>query len=294
MEKSGLVIIDKPAGWTSFMVVQNVKRTLDVKRAGHTGTLDPFATGVLPVCINKATKAIQFLQEDEKEYEGVFVLGLVTDTLDCTGSVQKTCPVPVIPRLVLEKVAAEFHGQIEQTVPYYSAVKFKGKPLYFWARRGVSVEKEPRSVLIKEFEILEFNPPEVWFKVTCSKGTYVRSLARDFGERLGCGASLKHLRRLRSGPFTIDRAVSPEMLRPENLCTFEEMLSYLPYLELDGSEARKVKQGQGISLRENSLQNRSAPFPWVRLMSENGELIAIYMRREHKQDLEPVRVFKTL
>lgn len=294
MDRSGIIVIDKPAGCSSFKVVQTVKNILGVKRAGHTGTLDPFATGVIPVCVNEATKAIQFLSEDEKEYEGVLVLGTATDTFDVTGKIVTTsADVPDIIFSELQQVFAEFTGVVRQVPPPFSAVKFKGKPLYHWARRGVFVEKEARKVTIKELTVEKAAFPEVSFKVLCSKGTYVRSLVHDIGQRIGCGAYLKELRRLRSGPFTIEQAVAIEAVEDKYLLPVSDVLGYLPWVEVDEPQAREVQQGRELFLKKAEVASgcRKTGRPWVRILSRYGDLLAIYTWRDNSGDLKPVRVF---
>ena len=296
MDRSGIIVIDKPAGCSSFRVVQTVKKALGVKRAGHTGTLDPFATGVLPVCVNEATKAIQFLSEDEKEYEGVLVLGTATDTFDVTGKIVATSDVPNITLGELQQVFAEFTGVVKQVPPPFAAVKFKGKPLYYWARRGVFIEKEAREVTIKELTVEKAASPEVSFKVVCSKGTYVRSLVHDIGQRIGCGAYLKELRRLRSGPFTIEQAVAVEAVEDKYLLPISDALGYLPGVEVDEPQAREVQQGRELFLKKTEVASGcgKAGRPWVRILSRYGNLLAIYTWRDNSGDLKPVRVFKGL
>jgi len=296
MDRSGIIVIDKPAGCSSSKVVQTVKKALGVKRAGHTGTLDPFATGVLPVCVNEATKAIQFLSEDEKEYEGVLVLGTATDTFDVTGKIVATSDMPDITFNELQQVVAEFTGVIKQVPPPFAAVKFKGKPLYYWARRGVFIEKEAREVTIKELTVEKAASPEVSFKVVCSKGTYVRSLVHDIGQRIGCGAYLKELRRLRSGPFTIEQAVAVEAVEDKYLLPISDALGYLPGVEVDEPQAREVQQGRELFLKKTEVASGcgKAGRPWVRILSRYGNLLAIYTWRDNSGDLKPVRVFKGL
>lgn len=296
MSRSGIIVIDKPIGWSSFKVVQTAKKTLKVKRAGHTGTLDPFATGVLPVCINEATKAIQFLSEDEKEYEGILVLGLTTDTFDVTGKIINRSNVPNITLGDLQTVFADFTGVIKQVPPPFAAVKFKGKPLYHWARKGIFIEKEAREVTVKELMMEKFSFPEISFRVVCSKGTYVRSLVNDIGERIGCGAYLKELRRLRSGLFTIKQAIIPEAIEERYLLPVSDVLGYLPSVEVDGLVAKEVRQGRKLSLKKTEISSdcRKVGKPWVRVLSRGGDLLAIYAWRDSSRDLKPVRVFNGL
>ncbi len=209
----GILSIDKPSGMTSFHVVRLVKKALRAAKAGHAGTLDPMATGVLPICLGKATKLSASIMDGEKIYEGVIRLGISTDTFDAEGSVLAERPVPALSRERIAEVARSFEGSIQQAPPAFSAVKYKGKPLYSYARKGIFIEKGPRVVMVYSFEILEWNSPDIFFRIVCGKGTYVRSLAHELGERLECGGHLHSLRRLRSGPCTIERSMTIDALR---------------------------------------------------------------------------------
>lgn len=202
-----VIVIDKPAGMTSHDVVLRVRRAIRQRRVGHAGTLDPAATGVLVLLAGRATRLSQYLTAAEKEYEGRFVLGTTTDTQDADGDVTSTGDYSRVTEAAVMECFGEFTGELMQVPPMVSAVKLGGRRLYTLAREGVEVEREPRPVTIRELELLGFEPPDVRFRVTCSKGTYVRTLAADIGERLGCGAHLGDLRRTRSGDFGLDEAV---------------------------------------------------------------------------------------
>jgi tRNA pseudouridine55 synthase len=204
---NGIIVIDKPAGRTSRAVVEEVKRALGIKKAGHTGTLDPLATGVLPVCINEATKLVQFLALDTKDYRATLLLGVRTDTLDTEGEVI-TREEPRVTREQVEEALSSLTGRRKQSPPLYSAVKFRGRPLYDWTRRGIAVEQLPREVEVFSIRIDEFRLPEVAFTVSCSKGTYIRSLCAEVGETLGCGGCMSALRRTRSGCFHEEMALA--------------------------------------------------------------------------------------
>jgi tRNA pseudouridine55 synthase len=206
---NGVVIVDKPAGITSHDVVDRVRRLLGEKKAGHTGTLDPMATGVLPVCIGEATKLASFLTGDDKVYEVTMRLGVRTDTQDMTGQVLAE-QEPRVTEADIRSALEAFAGTITQVPPQYSAVKVRGKALYKWARKGVRMEAPARQVEIRAIRLLGVEMPRVRFDVTCSKGTYVRTLCADVGERLGCGAALEALRRTASGAFRLEDAVSLE------------------------------------------------------------------------------------
>jgi tRNA pseudouridine55 synthase len=210
---NGLLIVDKPEGMTSFDVVAVLRRTLKTQRAGHTGTLDPMATGVLPVCLGEATKLVPFILEGDKTYEAAIRLGACTDTQDRTGKVIAEAPVPpTLTRDSLEQVLARFRGEIDQAPPMYSAIRVDGKRLYELAREGKEVARAARRVTVHELEVLDFAPPDLRVRVRCSKGTYVRTLGHDLGEALGCHAHLTALRRTESAGFSIDQAVTLDVL----------------------------------------------------------------------------------
>jgi tRNA pseudouridine55 synthase len=203
-----IVAIDKPEGWTSFDVVNKLRRLTGVKKVGHAGTLDPFATGVLLLCFAGATKQVNALMELEKEYQGTFELGAETDSHDVTGKIIAQYPVPELSREQIEQAARRYVGEIMQMPPMFSALKRGGKRLYKLARKGEQIELEPRAVKIHTFDILDVKLPEIQFQVTCSRGTYIRALARDLGKDLGCGAFLKTLCRTRVGEYSVNSALS--------------------------------------------------------------------------------------
>jgi len=220
----GILVVDKPQGMTSHDVVDFVRSRFGLKKVGHAGTLDPMATGVLVLLIGKYTKSSGELMSHDKEYDATMVLGATSDTCDAWG---KLTPHPKAVCFTDEEIKGAFKrflGDIEQLPPMYSAVKFKGRKLYELARRGVSVKTEPRKVSIKRLEISKIALPEVSFRVTCSKGTYVRQLAADIGESLGCGAYLSRLRRLASGKLTIDQAIGFEELKSIEKSELEKRL----------------------------------------------------------------------
>jgi len=203
-----IVAIDKPEGWTSFDVVNKLRGLTKVKKVGHAGTLDPFATGVLLICFAGATKQVNKLMELEKEYQGTFELGVETASHDVTGKVIAQYPVPNLSRDQIEQAAKHYAGDIMQTPPMFSALKREGRRLYELARKGEQIDLAPRPVKIYAFDIIEVKLPEIRFAVTCSRGTYIRALARDLGKDLGCGAFLKSLRRTRVGDYTAGSALS--------------------------------------------------------------------------------------
>ena len=280
----GFVVIDKPAGITSHDVVSRVRRILGTRKVGHTGTLDPFATGVLPVAVNDGTKTIPFLDEGRKCYQALLRLGVATDTLDMTGRVLAENDFHQVDRLALEAVIARFTGIISQLPPMYSAIKQNGQPLYKLARQGQEVERKLRQVEISRIEVLDFAPPLVSLRVSCSRGTYVRSLADDIGRELGCGAALQELRRTCSGPFAIEAACTLESLeelardgRAASVVTKPvDALSHLPNFELDEGNLVAVSHGRSPSWRQNwpDVVSAGNSGQLVRLTSQ-GNLVAV-------------------
>jgi tRNA pseudouridine55 synthase len=247
---NGIVIIDKPAGKTSHDVVADVKKILAIKKAGHTGTLDPLATGVLPVCINEGTKLAQFFTTDSKDYRATMLLGVETDTLDSDGKIVARRQIIVSEDAIRREVNKRM-GKIGQTPPQYSALKHQGKPLYHWARRGLTIAVEPRTVEIFQIEVEEIALPFVTFSVSCSKGTYIRSLCADIGEALGCGACLTSLRRTRNGEYSDDSALSLEHLGEEekkekltrHVIPMVETLRDFASIDIDQGLADKIRSG---------------------------------------------------
>lgn len=203
----GVLLVDKPPGLTSHDVVDRVRRHFGFHKVGHCGTLDPMATGLLVLVLERATKIQQRLMADDKTYEGTLRLGIVTDSHDADGHIIAQRPVPPLSPADLESVLAKFRGDIWQTPPMVSAVKHSGTPLYKLARKGQVIEREPRLVHVYELLVLDFQPPDVRFRVTCTKGTYVRTLCHDIGQVLGCGGHLAELRRTRSGSFELGQAL---------------------------------------------------------------------------------------
>lgn len=281
---NGFLVVDKPAGITSHDVVSRVRRIFGTRRVGHTGTLDPFATGVLPVAVNEGTKAIPFLDEGIKCYEALMRLGVTTDTLDMTGRVLTERDPSVFEWGQLEKVVSGFLGNIHQIPPMYSAIKQGGQPLYKSARQGLEVERAPRPVEIYSIELQAYNNPLVKFRVRCSRGTYVRTLADDIGRELGCGAALQELRRIASGSFCIDKSIKLEVLEDavrngyyEELCTpMLDALSHLVEIPLTSAGIVKVLHGRSPAWTETLLPVPLFPAEsqLIRLTAA-GELIAV-------------------
>lgn len=219
----GILVVNKPQGMTSHDVVDLVRRGFGLGKVGHAGTLDPMATGVLVLLVGKFTKSAGLFLSDDKEYEATMTLGAVSDTDDAWGDIKPAGAFDGITEEDIKKVFCRFTGDIEQRPPAYSAVKVNGRRLYKLARRGVRVDAAPRKISVKEMELLRVAVPEISFRVTCSKGTYVRKLASDIGEAMGCGAYLSRLVRTRSGRFTISESLSVEDLKR---CRLQEVLKH--------------------------------------------------------------------
>jgi len=209
-EKDLMFLLDKPKEYTSARIVNIIKKTLNVKKAGHAGTLDPKATGLMIICTGKKTKTLNELLGSDKEYEGIMIIGEKTKSFDSETEVYETNTVSHLTEEFIKVAASGFIGEIKQIPPMYSAVKHKGKPLYKFARKGKELERKPRNVIIKEFEITSVKLPDVNFRVLCSKGTYIRSLVNDLGEKLGVGAYLKELRRTKIGQYDIKHSITLE------------------------------------------------------------------------------------
>lgn len=308
----GVLIIDKPAGLTSHDVVARVRKILHERRVGHTGTLDPFATGVLVVLVGRATRLAQFLSGAEKEYEAVIRLGYATDTGDVTGRrldpeqnfTAETQRAQSLRRENIEASLASLRGEIEQTPPMYSAKKVDGRKLYELARRGEEIERQPVRITVKEFTALNGDGElltqhvdgtcDLPVRVVCSAGTYVRTLAEDFGRSLGLGAHLAALRRTRAGEFKIEGALCLDRLAElvesdslaEALVSLDAALSHLPYQELSTDDARRTSHGI-----EWLLDDGQVPF-WangqpVRLRDAEGRLLAVGIYDQARKTLHP-------
>ncbi len=292
---SGLLLIDKPADLTSFEVVRRVRRALRVKKIGHLGTLDPFATGLLPLALGEATKLDRFLLEESKVYLATVKLGAETDTQDLTGRVTGTWEDLPSPGEI-QRAAAGFQGEIEQVPPLYSAVHHQGERLYRLARRGEEVTAPPRKVRIYRLEVQEIDLPLVTLRVECSKGTYIRTLAQDLGRALGCGAHLAGLVRLAVGPLRLEEALSLEAVEksPDRERIFQRLIPLarclpgFPAVQVDRREARRLAQGQALLWSDNGLTEGEM----VRVLA-HGALVAVAeVRREGaRRVLAPVRVF---
>ena len=226
----GAILIDKPAGPTSHDVVDAIRRRFQIKKVGHCGTLDPNATGLLIIVLGRGTKLSEKLMGDDKVYEGAIKFGETTDSYDCDGELTGSLPVPPMTLDQLNEEAAKFVGDLMQIPPMVSAIKIKGVPLYKMARKGIEIEREPRLVHIYNFRFTSYEPPLGRFKIACTKGTYVRSIAHDLGQKLGCGAHLATLRRSVSGKFDVAAATPQDAVL--NLTTAELEKRVIPFLKL--------------------------------------------------------------
>lgn len=301
----GFLIIDKSAGVTSHDVVNAVRRIVGQKKVGHTGTLDPFATGVLPVALGEGTKAIPFLDEGVKEYRAVLRFGEATDTQDCTGTVIRRGDWSAVSPDLIREVVPQFTGRISQLPPMFSALKRDGVPLYKLARRGQEVERALREIEIFSLCIENISMPELAFTVSCSRGTYVRTLAHDLGERLGCGAHLVELRRMASGPFSCRDALPLNALAAaarsgklaELLLSPYAALAQLRDLQLTTGGATGIANGIAPALAEIREVLSQAPVAGERFrLSWQGKLLAVAEQvtgewRDGEKNLRLLRVF---
>ncbi len=288
---SGVLVIDKPVRMTSHDVVQAVRKGTNIRRAGHTGTLDPRASGVLVVLIGPAVRLSEYVSASDKRYQAIIQLGSSTDTYDADGRVMQTSPVDITEQQ-FEEVLDTFVGEIEQVPPPYSAIKVKGRKAYEMAREGEEVDLAPRKIQVYSLELLEWAPPEAVIDVYCSSGTYVRSLAHDLGQKLGCGAHLVGLRRTKRGRFTLRDAVPLRKLRDafdsgnwyQYLIPAAEALSDWPAVELDQEAMDTIRHGHRIPADEGSKG-------MARGISEQGELVALLEFDEDTKEWQPRKVF---
>ena len=287
----GMLNILKPDGWTSHDVVKRMRAALAIQKVGHAGTLDPHATGVLPVLIGKGTRIAQHLVQWDKEYVAVLRLGKRTDTQDAWGTVVQETPTRGLSDERVREALKQFQGTVQQVPPMFSAVKIGGQPLYKKARRGEIVERLPKAVTIYDLEILRIEIPEVTFRVVCSKGTYVRTLCADIGEALQVGGHLQWLQRTRVGPLRLEEAISLESLKtksdlvhyPRGIWALDRALEHFPAVEVQGDDARKVLHGNAIpwgrvlERTETDVQAPTGGQP-IRVKAGDGRLLALGIR----------------
>jgi tRNA pseudouridine55 synthase len=300
---NGILVVDKPRGITSYDVVRELKPGMRGVKIGYLGTLDPLATGVLPILLGEGTKLAPFLEEGMKAYEATILLGVTTDTQDKDGKILNVVDVgdyDLSPQRV-EEVIQRFRGKIHQLPPMYSALKHGGKPLYKLARRGEEVQRAHREVEINEVQITEFDPPSLHLHIECSKGTYIRTLAHDIGEQLGCGAHLTALRRTRNGFFCLEDALPLADIKgllnkgelQERILSLSRAMSFLPAVAVGDANALQIRNGQTISLE--GFPHRSEDVGGVVrvLVNQGGGLVAVgeLQRGEVGIVLRPLRVF---
>jgi tRNA pseudouridine55 synthase len=289
---SGVLVVDKPVGLTSHDVVQIIRRGTGIRRAGHTGTLDPRASGVLVILIGPAVRLSEYVSASDKRYQATIRLGSSTDTYDAEGMVVQSRPIGSISEDQFNTSLQRFVGEMEQTPPPYSAVKVKGKKAYEMAREGEEVDLEPRIINVYSLEVLEWAPPEAVIDVYCSSGTYVRSLANDLGVALGAGAHLVGLRRTKSGRFTLRDAVPLRRLQEafdagnwyRYLIPAAEALADWPMVELDADQVELIRHGHRVPAEPGAKG-------WARGVSEQGDLVALLEIDENAAEWQPRKVF---
>lgn len=276
---NGFFLVKKEQGYSSNNVVQEIKKKINVKKIGHLGTLDPLATGLLVLAVNRATKFSNYFLESDKSYDVEVVLGSSTDTDDSTGNIiSKSDNIP--DKTLVEKELFLFKGESLQTPPFYSALKHKGKPLYKYARQGEYISKPPRKIFIKEIKNFNFQKNICSFRIDCTKGTYIRSIARDLGERLGCGAHMKKLVRVSQGIFSLSNATSTIDLKKENIINIEDAFTNFDNIKLNNTDIKRFTNGVVIS----ELQEKDGIY---RVFNLNNDFIGIGETKDsflkHKQ-----------
>ena len=298
----GIILIDKEKGMTSFDVVKAVRRLVKVKKVGHAGTLDPFATGLLIILLGQGTKLSNYLMAGNKVYQATMRLGVETDTQDLTGHIVKQCEVPQLEPEFINKVARRFEGEIEQVPPLFSAVNYRGKRAYALARKGIKMDLQKRRVKVHSLAITSIDLPDVTMRVTCSRGTYVRSLAADLGKELGPGAHLKSLRRFGSGPFNVKDALSLEdvehlsrhCLVTQSVIPLHEALPDMRQTKVDGGMAERIRNGHQPASEEVALADLPRSFEGYTKLVAGGGLVAIakvHPLVKDKASLKIMRVF---
>lgn len=282
--KDLVINLNKPKGITSREATTEIQSILKARKAGHTGTLDPIATGLLLVCINRATRVSSYFLSLNKEYRAVMKLGETTDTQDSAGQIIERVEITDIDRLTIEEALRSFKGRMMQEPPMFSALKYKGRPLYKYARKGIDISRKPREVFIHRIELLSIDLPFVSFDVVCSKGTYIRTLCHHIGKKLGVGAHLYGLERTAIGPFTIKESISLEELRSLDLShrpqrgiyTIDKALSWLPELIISWPQVKPVRNGSPLRIEHcPSFSGEMKTATGIRIKSPHGDLLAI-------------------
>lgn len=293
----GILSLNKGRELTSHDVVARVRKLLGQRRVGHAGTLDPAASGVLPICVGQGTRIAEYLSESGKAYQATITFGIVTDTYDAEGSILRSTETINLTQAHIEAALAHFRGPQMQTPPRYSALKIQGQPAYKYARAGTEIVLEARPIEISHLALLAWEPPHLTIAVECSKGTYIRSLAYDLGERLGPGAHLSALVRTRSGPFSLAESITLEQLASaleqdrleEHLFPIEHALQHLPALSLDPATAQGILHGKAFRVH-NVLSQPSLPL--ARMYDSEGNFLAIACWDSQQQLWQPKKVFR--
>lgn len=304
MIMDGILNINKPKDRTSFSIVAMVKRLSGEQRVGHAGTLDPAATGVLPVCFGQGTRVVEFLVDTTKVYRAEIELGVATDTYDAVGKVIQVADYSGISQCQLESALTSYRGLIEQTPPMYSAVKYKGKPLYQLARAGITVERKSRPTKIHKLELVDWQPPIFTIEVVCGKGTYIRSLAHDLGQTMGCGAHLKSLVRLRCGPFDIKDAISLPQLEDafdygywrHFVYPIDTVLSHWSAIVVGDTDGQAIRNGRPLSLENNTCPGQYLPVlapekTRCRAYALDGRFLGVLRFNAERGQWQPEKVF---
>ncbi|HEY6539349.1 MAG TPA: tRNA pseudouridine(55) synthase TruB [Ktedonobacteraceae bacterium] len=293
----GILNINKPTGMTSHDVVAKVRKLLKQRRVGHAGTLDPAASGVLPICVGHATRVAEYLSESGKAYRAIIIFGAVTDTYDSEGTIIRTASTEGLTRATIEAILPAMLGEQTQVPPRYSAIKLQGQPAYKRARAGEDVAMEARPITIYQLEIIDWLSPALTLAIECSKGTYIRSLAFDLGEKLGCGAYLCGLVRTRSGPFTLSESITLEQLAQaaeqgtieQYLYPADKAIEQYPALVLDEATTERVRHGNAFHIEEKSdtlYEQRLA-----RVYDDKGQFVAIAEWDKEQGVWQPIKVF---
>jgi len=296
----GILNINKPQGKTSFSIVSLVRRLSGERRVGHAGTLDPIATGVLPVCLGQGTRVVEFLADAPKTYRAQIELGVATDTFDASGRITYRSDASRVSREQLESALAPFSGLIQQIPPMYSALKYRGRPLYQLARSGIEVERPSRPVKILRLELLDWQPPVATIEIECGKGTYIRSLANDLGQALGCGANMKSLIRSSYGPFELEHSVSLSQLEeafghgywPHFLYPIDAVLRDWTAVVVSDATGRALSQGSPLPPGEHGPL--SPPVDrYCRVYTSSGRFLGVLRFNRERGEWQPKKVFVT-
>ncbi|SHH18559.1 tRNA pseudouridine(55) synthase TruB [Clostridium grantii] len=286
---NGVIIVDKPVGISSFDVIRRIKKATNIKKIGHTGTLDPLASGVLPICIGKATKLSNYLMSEKKTYRAELKLGVVTDTYDREGKILSENTIELSKEKVTEAIMS-FVGEIKQIPPMYSALKINGKRLYELARQGIEVEREKRDITIYNIDIINMDLPYIIFDVQCSKGTYIRSLCYDIGEKLNVGGCMWNLRRISSGHFNIEESIELDKITKENFseytCSIEEILSLEGYEKVIVNEKMKTLLANGVKIKNEFLLKQFEENKRYMIYYNENEFLGLAIRENEELKME--------